>query len=188
MTPARVREVLSFVCPEGPASAVARAFELMEVAEREIAGAMAAAPRRAHARLDASFGLLVPGVTARYGERVYLAHVREILRRVARGEDTRPGTDAEVLCALSAASLVAPLPAGPARLMASMFLRVYPELRGHPDWRDVEAEVGREYYPGQVEQLERDLRRRAAQADRVLSEEKVRELAEKRARRKKESP
>lgn len=85
-------------------------FERMSWAEDEIAQAQARHPEQADT-LFHSFSLLSGGeASARMSvEAVYRAHAREILERVAAGEDTRPGTAVEVVIGLLAAAERAPL-------------------------------------------------------------------------------
>ncbi|MFD5610469.1 hypothetical protein [Kitasatospora sp. NPDC127060] len=56
--------------------------------------------------------------------RLYRAHVREVLDRVATGQDTRPATDAELLAALSASSVQVPLSPSAACLVARLLARL----------------------------------------------------------------
>jgi hypothetical protein len=60
-------------------------------------------------RVDRGFVLLRPTHPLMRREMLYRAHCRELLDRVARGEDTRPGTAAEGCIALSVISLMVPL-------------------------------------------------------------------------------
>jgi hypothetical protein len=83
-------------------------FLNMEWAEEEITTAQERHPAAAE-RLDRSFRLLTPTHSLMSTEAVYRAHCRELLDRVARGEDTRPGTAAECCLALHDTSLKVPL-------------------------------------------------------------------------------
>ena len=85
-------------------------FDRMKWAEDEIAQARTRHPEQADT-LYHSFSLLSGGeASARMGvEAVFRAHAREILERVAAGEDTRPGTAVEVVIGLLAAAERAPL-------------------------------------------------------------------------------
>lgn len=138
---------------EGEAKrSISRAFDLMAVAEEEIERAKRLHPEKAEA-LHASFGILYPGDLARYGsDRLYRAHARELLDRVARGADLEPGTDAECLVAFSFASLRAPLSASATAAMERVFATVFPEERGE--------RAGREGYPGEVDEILSGLRRK----------------------------
>lgn len=85
-------------------------FDRLGWAEDEIAQAAQRHPDHAD-RIYHSFALLSGGeAAARMGvEAVYRAHAREIIERVVRGEDTRPGTAVEVVIGLLAAAERAPL-------------------------------------------------------------------------------
>jgi hypothetical protein len=84
-------------------------FSLIEHAEDEISQAMQRHPGHAD-RIWHSFSLLTPTLDRLATEVVYRAHCRELLDRVARGEDTRPATAAECCVALMETSLAAPRP------------------------------------------------------------------------------
>jgi len=94
----------------GIEDALGSIFERIRWAEDEIAQAQLRHPEDAD-KLYHSFALLSGDeASARMGvEVVYRAHVREILERVAHGEDTRPGTALEVVIGLLAAAERAPL-------------------------------------------------------------------------------
>jgi hypothetical protein len=83
-------------------------FEQMEWAEDEIAQAQRRHPARADL-LRTTFRLLVPIQDLMRTEFVYRSHCRELLERVVRGDDTRPGTSAELAIACCHSSLMAPL-------------------------------------------------------------------------------
>lgn len=85
-------------------------FDRIGWAEDEIAQAVTRHPEQADA-IYHSFSLLSGGDAAERMsvEAVYRAHAREILERVARGQDTRPGTAVEVVIGLLAAAERAPL-------------------------------------------------------------------------------
>src|SRR5260370_14792490 len=81
-----------------------------DVAEDEIAQAAAGHPQAADA-LFHSFRLLLPAFEAKawHTEFVLRAHCRELLERVASGQDTRPGTNAECLLAVAQVAMEVPL-------------------------------------------------------------------------------
>lgn len=60
-------------------------------------------------------------------ERIFRAHAREIYERVARGEDVRPGTDAEVLGVLADWIMDVPFCGGLMALYFRMAERIVPE-------------------------------------------------------------
>ncbi|MFI6031573.1 hypothetical protein [Amycolatopsis magusensis] len=132
---------------QGIFSVMAGAFERMEWAEEEIAAAQARHPRHVD-RIWHSFSLLVPnsGLERMSYERVYRSHCREILDRVAAGEDTRPGTAAEICCAMLSTSLLAP----PTSAATGLYMRMY-QAAGLPQFDEL-AESSRHH-----EALERSL-------------------------------
>lgn len=85
-------------------------FERMAWAEEEIVHAQVRHPEHAHT-LFHSFSLLSGHeAAARMSvEAVYRAHAREILERIAAGDDTRPGSSVEVVIGLLAAAERAPM-------------------------------------------------------------------------------
>lgn len=95
-------------------------FSLMKIAEDEITRAMRRYP---HAKdlIWHSFILLTPTLTLTRRTEVFASHCREILGRVARGQDTRPGTAVECVAALSDTSTVAPLTTAGAGLYCRMW-------------------------------------------------------------------
>ncbi|MEU5157365.1 hypothetical protein [Glycomyces sp. NPDC021274] len=106
-------------------------FERMDIAEEEIATARKRRPE-ASDQLYHSFHLLTPTHERMEYEPVYRSHCRELLHRVAAGTDTRPGTAAEVCCALHEVSLITPI-TSPAsglyfRMWRSARLPDFPEL------------------------------------------------------------
>jgi hypothetical protein len=147
------------------------AFTLMETAEEEIAEAQQRHPEAAD-RLWHSYSLLAPpadGFMQR--EPAYRAHCREILERVAKGEDTRQGTAAEVCRVLSEASLVAPLKS-PA---FGLYLRMW-QAAGLPDIGDDDMDMDEvlahhEALEGErIDDLERETRRKITVRDRQLGD------------------
>ena len=101
-------------------------FEQMDWAEEEIRRT-ARRHRRHTDMLFHCFLLLTPTDALMGTEFVYRSHCRELLRRVLSGEDTRPGTAAEVCCALSAASTVAPFTSPASGLYFRMWAQAFPE-------------------------------------------------------------
>ena len=94
---------------------VASTFCLMEVAEQELKGR----------DKPGLFMLLVPPTSMRgKDERVYRHHCRELITRFSTNQDPQLATKAEVLVALSDASLEAPPDAQHAALMDALFTEV----------------------------------------------------------------
>jgi hypothetical protein len=140
-------------------------FERMDWAEDEIK----AAQRRHPAQADLmwhSFKVLCSSHELMGTEFVYRSHCRELLGRVAAGQDTRPGTSAEIACACADASQVAPLTETAAGLYSRMWAVAFPD---HGDDSFTET---REHYEalhaGQITELEAWSRRKLAQSDRVI--------------------
>jgi len=144
-------------------SALEPIFERIAIAEGQISAAKERDPANAE-RYDASFMLLVPTDTI-LSDRLYTHHCREILGRVAVGEDTRPGTNAEVLGALSMATNIAP----PGRTLSLAYARLFEEIMPeHGELADTLTDsVGKEHYPGDVDELIETTRRKLSVADRV---------------------
>ena len=113
-------------------------FDRMSWAEDEIAQAQTRHPDKADT-IYHSFALLSGGeASARMGvEAVYRAHAREILERVATGQDTRPGTAVEVIIGLLAAAERAPLSHEGFGLCARLWIAA-----GLPDHDDFSAKLG----------------------------------------------
>ena len=138
-------------------STIERTFALMRVAEEEIAEAKLRHPAWADA-LDGGFRALCPpeGMSG-FDEKVYRAHVRELLGRVAtpgfRADDVRLGTHAEAMLALSAGSLRHPLEAA----HQALFEKLFAEVMGFSVDGGVPA---REPFPGACDDVLRGLVRR----------------------------
>ncbi|GGM76678.1 hypothetical protein GCM10012275_54260 [Longimycelium tulufanense] len=95
-------------------------------AEDEISQAMNRHPDHADT-LFHSFLLLTPTHTLMGTEFVFRSHCRELLERVAAGEDTRSGTAAEVCCACHDISLVTPLSSPATGLYFRMWSHAFPD-------------------------------------------------------------
>lgn len=146
----------------GPANVLSRVFSEMEWAEDEIAQAQKRHPAKA-ALLWEQFMLMHTDVPLP-GERVYRAHCRELLERVAAGGDTRPPTDAELCGAYCQASLAGPPPHGAVVAYMRAFTRLFPG-EARELFKDVDAH---EQIGGfEADQTERDLRRKLTVKDRV---------------------
>jgi hypothetical protein len=141
-------------------------FASMEWAEEEIRAARRRHPAAADAMYH-SFSLLTPqsGLDRMATEFVFRSHCRELLNRVARGEDTRPGTAAEVCCAMMQTSMLAPLRSSAAGLYMRMWTAAgFPEIEGFaPDLAHHEA-----LEKTVIDEHEALVRRKVAVADRRL--------------------
>ncbi|MGH3403813.1 MAG: hypothetical protein ACRDRJ_15140 [Streptosporangiaceae bacterium] len=156
---AAIAELLARVQAE-----VTGAAALVDVAEDEIGQAAARHPQAAD-HLFHSFRLLLPAFDARaWGtEFVLRAHCRELLERVARGEDTRPGTNAECLLAISQVAVEVPLNGAAAGFCFRMWSGAFP---GHEL-----SDRGQHYealYGSAIDDIERWTRAKLAIPGRVL--------------------
>jgi len=141
-------------------------FERMEWAEQEIEAAQARHPQHAD-RIWHSFSLLLPNpdLERMESEMVYRSHCREILDRVAAGGDTRPGTAAEVCCAMLATSLLSPLTSA----ATGLYMRMW-HAAGFPDL-DEFTEASRHHEAlkhSLIDDHERFARRKLSATDRRL--------------------
>jgi hypothetical protein len=86
-----------------------------------------------------------------FSDGLFRAHCIELKERALAGEDTRPGTYAEVLGALSTASLKSPLTPDGLHLMELCFQKCFPDQKA--------TMYGRESYPGKLDEDLDDARR-----------------------------
>lgn len=143
---------------------VAGIFDQMEWADDEIQKATRRHPRHTE-QIDHSFPLLRPNsdLERMNSEMVYRAHCSELLDRVAAGEDTRPGTAAEVCCAMLDTSLRTPITSEATGLYMRMWLAA-----GFPDIADV-GEASRHHEalePSRIDAAEQEARHKLAMPDR----------------------
>lgn len=106
-------------------------FEQVDWAEEEIAAASRRHPTQADALFHA-FSLLKPQYSRIARRRmttefVYRAHCRELLGRVIAGEDTRPGTAVEAVCALGEAFGATTLRKSAIGLYIRMWKQAFPD-------------------------------------------------------------
>lgn len=97
-------------------------------------------------------------------EFVYRSHCREILERLAKGADTRPGTAAEVCCICCEMSLRAPLRSPAAGLYLRMWTMAFP---GHTMFTEP-SEHHEALEGAKIDNLEATVRRKLTVKDRVL--------------------
>jgi hypothetical protein len=141
-------------------------FERMDWAEDEITAAQKRHPGKADL-IYHGFKLLNPTheLLSTGAEFVYRAHCRELLERVAAGQDTRPGTAAEVACQCYDASLVCPLTDTAAGLYARMWQQAFP---GQGDQWDASLGHYEGLHAAQIDDLEREARRKLTVSDRRI--------------------
>lgn len=168
ITDPEAREAISGLLGFDLIGDLTEAFRGTDALEEEIAKLSAEYPEQADL-LYHGFGLCNPGDIDPYTDAAYRAHCRELLTRLAKGEDTRPGTDAEICCLSSRASLVAPLTETGAGVYSRAFATVFPaqyeeiwgELTGH-----YEALHG-----GEIDRLTGEARRKLAKPKRRLGKD-----------------
>lgn len=115
-------------------------------------------------RIRRSFPLLRPTYPLMRNPTLYRSHCRELLDRVARGQDTRPGTAAECCIALAEVSLRVPLSTSAVGLYSRMWRRA-----GLPNAALTEASVHYEAIDRTlIDDHEAQLRRKLSQPWRVL--------------------
>jgi hypothetical protein len=140
-------------------SAIGSAFHCMDLAEEEIALAKSDYPVF-EAQIHDAFRHLCPTEPLRgLSDDVYRHHCREILQRIVNGEGLRPGTAAECLCALAAASLELPPTRAAGLLYWELFERVLPDQADtlRKDHGDLAFD---QYDRIQMKELEAELRRK----------------------------
>ncbi len=123
--PAPITAALDDMLGGGIGDMLAGAFKKMDWAEDEITRAQKRHPGQADLMWHC-FKLLNPTHELMGTEWLYRSHCRELLDRMAAGQDTRPGTAAEICCQCSDASQLAPLTESAAGLYGRMFSRATP--------------------------------------------------------------
>ncbi len=142
-------------------------FGLMEICEDEIKQAQARHPAQPDYLWQHGFLLCMPtGNMNHLSDKIYRRHCQELLDRLALGQDTRPGTRAEMLVAFEWCSHAAPLPDDWAFAYSTLFREVFPE---QSEWVGI---AGHEAYNGQVNEVLTDYRRKLTVETRVVPKEK----------------
>ena len=164
MVKAQPNDPLSAILQEST-NLISTTLEQIEWAESEIDAAITRHPAQGDL-LYHGFGLLRPTHRLMATEFVSRSHYRELLDRLAAGKDTRPGTAAEVCCACSEASLVAPLRSTAAGLYFRMWESAFPDMPPVTDrTQHHEALEG-----SPIDALEATSRRTLAREDRVVGD------------------
>lgn len=114
-------------------------FKLMGVSEEEIDAAIKDYPEYRE-KIHDSFCLCCPRMElfATRSPELYRHHVRELIARHLAGEDTRPGTKAEILAALSETSFASTLIESAHLLMERLTKEVFPEYEQPDGWEPQE--------------------------------------------------
>jgi hypothetical protein len=115
-------------------------LQMVSVAEEEIAAGQQRHPELADHIWHMGLKMLAPRDDLLIkAEFVYRAHCRELVERVAAGQDTRPGTTPECVVACSRASALAPLTTAGTGAYMRLWAEAFPD---HP----VMEEDQREHY------------------------------------------
>jgi hypothetical protein len=153
---------------EGPGASLESVVEALLPLKSQFAAIAVAVEELEAAGLDNVEGLFLlcrPRAFFEGRDRLYRAHVRELISRYACDEDMRPGTDAECLCALVETSFRAPLNSLGAYVYEFLFGRVI----GQAELAEILGDhVSREPWPGAGQEMLVDLRRKMAVAERKL--------------------
>ena len=146
-------------------------FAAVEWREDEIALAVARHPAAGDDLFHAN-RIVVPSiVTAAWdAEFIFRGHVRELLERIAAGQDTRPATAAECCIAMAEVAMAIPLHGAAAGFYLRMWQRAFP---GHPDGDpSLAAAYERAHGPG-IDRHERYVRRTLAVPGRRLDPARI---------------
>ncbi len=150
-----------------PFAVIASGFVYMTWADEEIDKARDENPEHSD-RLFHSFLLLSPNIALERmaSEYVFRLHCRELLGRVVAGTDTRPGTAAEVCCAMRDTSLRVSLNS----VGAGLLLRMWEAAAGFPDLGDFTAARTHHeaLHKSLIDEAEAGARSKLAVKDRVL--------------------
>jgi hypothetical protein len=117
---------LEEIFPSGEAAPERDAFMAMEWAEDEIELAQDRYGETGHGPIWKQGFAAVKQTDLIDSELLFRAHCREILGRIADGDDLRPGTDAEIIWVLRNASLRSPMQPGIDCLYFRLFARRFP--------------------------------------------------------------
>lgn len=139
-----MKRLLETIAGTGWGGAIRHAFDCIDVAEELLAGRDVPGLFLALCPTDPIAG------KARW---LYRAHAEELIGRAARGEDLRPGTDAECLAALMDVAARAPLRQDAAAAVDVLWDRIDPP--GHPPGTGTP-----ETHPGAAEEVIAETRRR----------------------------
>jgi hypothetical protein len=138
---------------------------LLEVAEDEIAAGQQRHPDKADLIWHMGLAMLAPrDELLTKAEFVYRGHCRELVERVAAGQDTRPGTRPECIIACSRSSELAPLTTAGTGAYMRLWAEAFPD-------HQVMADDQREHYEAlrgdTIDHHIAELRRKLADPGRV---------------------
>lgn len=138
-----------------------------DAVERVIERRTAENPLRSNT-IDAVFKISCPrsGLFDRIDVGVFEWHVNELVDRLLAGEDTRPGTKAEVMAAMSAMSLVQPMNGDLILVYDMLFAEWNPEA--HEKLGCPESHGLFEMWPGRAEEVFAEVREKLTDQSRKL--------------------
>ena len=134
-------------------------FRCMEIAEEEIEAGKSRHPTASDRIHDAFKNLHPTDALAEMGEKLYHAHAKELIERVALETDIRPGTTAEIVATLSRLSTVAPFPRYSQLLYEKLFTALFPR-EAEAIFTESHRSVPDSYEVSQMEELEAEFRRK----------------------------
>lgn len=144
-----------------------RAFEDMAIAEEEIRRAKQVHPEHSE-DMEKAF-ILLKRTDVLKSEELYRRHMREILKRVANGQDCRLATKAEVLASLSEFSLQQVVNKAGSLVMAQLMETVMGDVAGVLDVvSGLRASAGREEYAGETREAIAHLQQKVTDKERVF--------------------
>ena len=127
-------ELLGIFTP-GEVNTISGIFKRMDIAEQEIAAAQERHPEKAGLLWECFALCKPPSLLDGKADVMYRAHCRELLERVATGEDVAEPTDAELTAAFSVVSLVTPLTDAATFAYVQLFQSVFDDIP--PDLAEV---------------------------------------------------
>ena len=165
--PREMHPILREVLGEAACSEFESEFHLIEIAEGTIKRFVDRYPSHA-SMLNRAFMALQWHLRKPVRDELYRAHVQELLQRVVEHKPLEEGTRAEALVAISDTSLRAPLVYEYAAIAEKLFLEIFgPDALGGP-----EQPMFHEPWPGALEELLNELRRRIRVPSRQLTQRK----------------
>ncbi|MFE3506435.1 hypothetical protein [Kitasatospora sp. NPDC059160] len=158
-------------------SAFAPLFATMEWAEEEIQEGQARHGERGQKESRIwreSFALVKPTHDRlSRAEMLYRAHAAELINRVATGQDTRPGTTAEMIAVLMDSSAAAPLNSAAVCLYMRLFSRAFPEQFAQHIAEAIELDAYESVHGRRADEYEAEMRHKLAQEWRVTKDQQT---------------
>jgi hypothetical protein len=112
----------------GEANTISGIFKRMDIAEQEIAAAQERYPEKADLLWECFAMCKPPDLLDGKADVMYRAHCRELLERVAEGEDVAEPTNAELMAAFSLVSPATPLTDAATFAYVQLFRSVFDDI------------------------------------------------------------